>query len=338
MQRHLQLSPEGTHIMKFCKLLAPGFALLATCALPLSAPAQDFPSRPVKVVVGYAPGGGTDIFARVIAERMGRALGQAMAVENKAGANGNIAAEQVAKGPADGYSLLFVVNTHVTNVDMYAALPYDPIKDFAPVGLVVSTPLLLVASPGFAPNSVPELLAFAKANAGKATFASPGLGSPAHLTIELLKASAGVDIQVIHYKGAGPAQTDVMAGHVNMQIPTLAQALPQAKAGKIKMLAQTGLTRSALAPDLPTIAEQGVPGFQSDIWFALLAPAATPQPVLARLNRALNEVLSAPDTVAKLREMGGDPMGGTPEQAARLMRDDQLKWRKVIKDVGIKSQ
>jgi tripartite-type tricarboxylate transporter receptor subunit TctC len=324
--------------MKLRRLLACGLPLLAAAIPFVPALAQDYPHRPVKVVVGYAPGGGTDIFARVIADKLGRVLGQPVIVENKAGANGNIAADQVAKSPADGYSLLFVVNTHVTNVDMYASLPYDPIKDFAPVGLVVSTPLLLVATPGFTANNIHELLAYAKSNPGKATFATPGIGSPAHLTIEMLKARAGVDIQVIHYKGAGPAQTDVMAGHVNMQIPTLAQALPQAKANKLKLLAQTGLTRSALAPDLPTIAEQGMPGFQSDIWFALLAPAATPQPVMARLNRALNEVLTASDTVAKLREMGGDPMGGTPEQAAKLMLGDQLKWRKVIKEVGIKPQ
>jgi len=324
--------------MKLRNLLACGVALLATCVLPPTALAQDYPNRPVKVVVGYAPGGGTDIFARLIAERMGRALGQTMVVENKAGANGNIAAEQVGKGPADGYNLLFVVNTHVTNVFMYTRLAYDPIKDFSPVGLVVATPLLLVANPAFPPNSLPELLAFAKANPGKATFATPGMGSPAHLTIEMLKAGAGVDIQVIHYKGAGPAQSDVMAGHVHMQIPTLAQALPQAKASKIKLLAQTGLARSAQVPDLPTIAEQGLPGFQSDIWFALLAPAATPPAVVARLNRALNEVLAQPETIAKLREMGGDPIGGAAEQAVKVMRDDQAKWQKVIKDVGIKPE
>ena len=324
--------------MKLRNLLACAVALSATAVVLTPAAAQDYPNRPVKVIVGYAPGGGTDIFARLIADKLGRVLGQPVLVDNKAGANGIIGADQVAKSPADGYSLIFVVNTHVTNVDMYASLPFDPIKDFSPVGLVVSTPLLLISNPGFAPNNVQELLAFARANPSKATFATPGMGSPAHLTIEMLKASAGVDIQVIHYKGAGPAQTDVMAGHVNMQIPTLAQALPQAKAGKIKMLAQTGLTRSGQVPDLPTIAEQGVPGFQSDIWFALLAPVGTPQPVVAKLNRALNEVLAQSDTVARLREMGGDPMGGTPDQALKLMRDDQAKWHKVIKDVGIKPQ
>ena len=324
--------------MKLRNLLACAVALSATAVVLTPAAAQDYPSRPVKVIVGYAPGGGTDIFARLIADKLGRVLGQPVLVDNKAGANGIIGADQVAKSPADGYSLLFVVNTHVTNVDMYASLPFDPIKDFSPVGLVVSTPLLLISNPGFAPNNVQELLAFARANPAKATFATPGLGSPAHLTIEMLKANAGVDIHVIHYKGAGPAQTDVMAGHVNMQIPTLAQALPQAKAGKVKMLAQTGLTRSGQVPDLPTIAEQGVPGFQSDIWFALLAPVGTPQPVVAKLNRALNEVLAQSDTVARLREMGGDPIGGTPDQALKLMRDDQAKWHKVIKDVGIKPQ
>ena len=323
--------------MKLRTFLACAAALLAASAVP-GVNAQDYPNRPVKVVVGYAPGGGTDIFARAITERMGRVLGQSMVVENKAGANGNVGAEQVAKSPADGYTLLFVVNSHVTNGDMFASLAYDQIKDFAPIGLVVSTPLLLVANPAFPPNNVRELLAYAKANPGKATLASPGIGSPAHLTMELLKAGAGVDIQVVHYKGAGPAQSDVMAGHVNMQIPTLAQALPNVKAGKLKTLAQTGLQRSEQARDLPTIAEQGVSGFQSDIWFALLAPAGTPPAVVSRLNRALNDVLATPETIAKLREMGGDPMGGSTEQASRLMHDDQLKWRKVIQQVGIKPQ
>lgn len=323
--------------MKLRAFLSCMAATLLAAAAP-SVLAQDYPNRPVKLVVGYAPGGGTDIYARLIADRMGRVLGQSVVVENKPGANGNLGAESVAKGQADGYSLLFVVNSHVSNGDMYASLPFDPIKDFAPVGLVVSTPLLLVANPAFPPNNVRELLAFARANPGKATFASPGIGSPAHLTMELLKSAAGVDIQVVHYKGAGPAQSDVMAGHVNMQIPTLAQALPNVKAGKIKMLAQTGMQRSEQARDVPTIAEQGVPGYQSDIWFALLAPAGTPQPVIAKLNRALNEVLAQPETVAKLHEMGGDPMGGSAEQAMKLMQQDQLKWRKVIQQAGIKPQ
>ena len=316
--------------------------ILVACGLALTglaAMAQEkFPSLPVRMVVGYAPGGGTDIFARVIAERLTRSFGQQVIVDNRAGANGNIAAALIATSAPDGYNLLFVVNTHVTAGEMYQNLSYDPIKDFTPIGLVVSTPLLLVATPQFPPNNIPELIAFAKKAPGKTTFASPGMGSPGHLTIEMLKAMAGVDILVVHYKGAGPAQTDVIAGHVNMQIPTLAQAMPFAKAGKLKLLAQTTLSRSALAPDVPTIAESGLPGFSSDIWFAVLAPAHLPAPLVARLNRALNEVLEAPDTVAKLREMGGDPMGGPPERASKLMRDDLVKWRKVIKDIGIKPQ
>ena len=321
--------------MMLVKLIVTCAALLAS-ALP--AAAQDFPSKPIRVVVGYAPGGGTDIFARLIAERMSAALGQSMIVDNRPGVNGNLGAGQVAKSPPDGYTLLFVVNTHVTNGAIYPNQPFDAIKDFAPVGLVVSTPLLLVATPSFAPNSIAELTAFAKASPGKATFATPGLGSPAHLTIEMLKSQEGIDIQVIHYKGAGPAQTDVLGGHVHMQIPTLAQALPQVRSGKLKVIAQTGASRSALASTIPTIAESGLPGFKSDIWFALLAPAETPAPVIGRLNKALNEVLAAPDTIARLRELGGDPMGGTPERATALMKEDQLRWHKVIKDVGIKSE
>lgn len=321
--------------MTLVKLIAACGALLAS-ALPVAA--QDFPNKPIRVVVGYAPGGGTDIFARLIAERMSAALGQSMIIDNRPGVNGNLGAGQVAKSPPDGYTLLFVVNTHVTNGAIYTNQPFDAIKDFAPVGLVVSTPMLLVATPSFAPNSIAELTAFAKASPGKATFATPGLGSPAHLTIEMLKAQEGIDIQVIHYKGAGPAQTDVLGGHVHMQIPTLAQALPQVKSGKLKVIAQTGASRSALASTIPTVAESGLPGFKSDIWFALLAPAETPAPVIGRLNKALNEVLAAPDTVARLRELGGDPMGGTPERATALMKEDQLRWHKVIKEVGIKGE
>lgn len=320
--------------MNFRKLFVACGLLLAL----IPAAAQDYPQRPIKVIVGYAPGGGTDIFARLIVEKMAASLGQSMVVENRPGANGNVAANQVAKVPADGYTLLFVVNTHVTAGEMYSNLPYDPMNDFAPIGLVVSTPLLIVATPTFPPGNVGELIAYAKKSPGKVTLATPGSGSPAHLTIEMLKAQAGVDIQVIHYKGAGPAQTDVMGGHVNLQIPTLAQAMPNAKAGKLKLLAQTGLTRSAQAAELPTVAESGLPNFKSDIWFALLAPAGTPAPIVARLNRVLNEVLAAPEAIARLRDLGADPLGGTPERAASLMREDRVKWAKVIKDVGIKPE
>ena len=315
-------------------LFAMGLASGTTAAL-----ADDpFPSHPISVVVGYAPGGGTDIFARVIAERMSRVLKQSLVIYNKAGANGNIGAEQVATAAPDGYTLLFVVSSHVTNGDIYNNLPYDPIKDFSPVGLVVSTPLLLVANPQFPPNNIQELVAYAKKAPGQATFASPGVGSPGHLTIEMLKSMTGVDIQVVHYKGAAPAQSDVIAGHVQMQIPTLAQALPQAKAGRVKILAQTGSERSAQAPSTPTVAESGLPGFSSDIWFALLAPVRTPAPVVARLNRVLNDVLAEPETIAKLRGMGGDPMGGTPERATAVMQADQQKWHKVIKTIGLEKQ
>lgn len=315
-------------------VLTAGLAL-AIAAGPAIAQ-EHYPSRPLRMVVGYAPGGGTDIFARVLADRLARPLGQPVVVENRAGANGNIAAGQIAKAAPDGYQILFVVNSHVTASDTSTDLPYDPIRDFAPVGLAVSTPLLLVANAQFAPSSVRELIAAAKAAPGRTTFASPGQGSPAHLAIEMLKSMAGVDIQVVHYKGAGPAQADVIAGHVSLQMPTFAQGFPPVKAGKLKLLGQTASTRSGLAPDVPTVAESGLPGFGADIWFALLAPATTPGPVITKLNGALNEVLAAPENVARLRELGGDPIGGTPERALAVMRDDQAKWRKVIREIGLK--
>ncbi len=317
-------------------MLVSTLALAALVAAGAAMAQEAFPSRPLRMIVGYAPGGGTDIFARVLAERLARPLGQPVVVENRAGANGNIAAGQVARAAPDGYQLLFVVNSHVTAADTAAELPYDPIRDFSPVALAVSTPLLLVANAQFAPSTVRELIAQAKAAPGRTTFGSPGQGSPAHLAIEMLKSMAGVDIQVVHYKGAGPAQADVIAGHVNLQMPTFAQGFPPVKAGKLKLLGQTASTRSGLAPDVPTVAEAGLPGFGAEIWFALLAPSATPGPVIAKLNGAMNDVLAAPENVMRLRELGGDPIGGTPERALAVMREDQAKWRKVIRDIGLK--
>jgi len=316
--------------------------LVMACGVALTvlpAAAQEFPTRgPIKVVVGFPPGGGADIFARIISEKMAGLLGQTFVVENKPGANGNLAANQVAKSPADGYTLLFVANTHVSNGDLYTNLPYDPMKDLVPVSLGMSMPLLLVASPSFPPTNVPDMLALAKASPGKVTYATPGRGAPVHLIGEMFKSLAGVDIQMVHYKGAAPAQADVMGGHVNMQIATFAQALPQVAAGKLKVLAQTGLTRSAQAPNIPTIAEAGIPGFHADAWFAMVAPANVPAPIIARLNQVMNQVLSNPEMTARLRSLGAEAMGGTPEQAAALMRSDQLKWRKVIKEVGITAE
>ena len=299
------------------------------------ASAQDFPVRAVKVIIGFTPGGGADIFGRMIAEKMSALLGQSFTVENRPGANGNLAANTVAKSGPDGYTLLFVASTHVSNGDLYANLPYDPMTDLVPVALGVSMPLLLVATPSFPPNDVQQLIAYARQNPGKVTFASPGMGAPAHLAMEMFKSAAGLDIQMIHYKGAGPAQADVMGGHVNLQIATFAQAMPLASAGKLKILAQTGITRSSLAKQIPTIDESGLPGYHADTWFGMVAPAGVPVPVLDRLNKVMNEVLTDPVVVARIHELGAEPMGGSREHAARLMQQEQVKWRKVIKEVGI---
>ena len=302
------------------------------------AAAQDFPSKPIKVVVGYAVGGGTDAIGRMLADRLGRVFKQPVVVENKVGANGNIAAEFVANAPADGHTLLFVIHTHVTNPGAYANLRYDPLKDFQPVGLAASTPLLFLANPAFPPNNMQELIAYARANPGKATFGTPGMGSPAHLAMEMLKSAAKMDIMIVHYKGAGAAESDLIAGHINMQGSTLNQGMPLAKAGRVKVLAQAGAKRSEQAPDTPTITESGLPGFQSNSWFALLAPTKTPPAIIVRLNQELNLALRDPEVLVRFRAAGAEPMSSTPEEAAKYMREEQVKWLKVMKEVGIKPE
>ncbi|MGE0802540.1 MAG: Bug family tripartite tricarboxylate transporter substrate binding protein [Lautropia sp.] len=321
--------------MRLDRLFIAG-ALLLSIAAPVAA--DTYPSRPIKIVVGYTVGGGADTYARLIGEKMSPLLGQPMVIENRPGANATVGAAFVAKAPADGYTLLFVANTHVSNGDLYANLPFKPIDDFVPIGISVASPMVLVSAPSFPPKSVADLISLAKQSPGKVTLAAPGIGSPSHLTMEMFKSRSGTDIQVIQYTGGGAAGNDVLGGHVNLQISTPIQAIPHLKAGKLKALAQTGLKRSDQIPDVPTIAESGLPGFESLIWFGMLAPANVPEPVVARLNEAMNKVLHDPEMVARLRVLGTDPVGGTVDYARQVMRDDQQKWQRIIQAVGIKGE
>jgi tripartite-type tricarboxylate transporter receptor subunit TctC len=315
-------------------------AVFVVAALFLStvACAQGFPAKPVRIVVGFPPGGGTDILARVIAERLTQSLGQSAYVENRPGANGILAAEVVAKSAPDGHTLLVTNSPHVLNQAMYARVPFDPIADFEPVGLIAALPYLLVANPKTAGNTLRELVAFAKANPKRLTYGLPGIGTMNHLSMELLKQMAGIDVVGVPYKGGAPAQTDVIAGHVDMMMATTAQAASFVRGGKLKAYVVARHTRVPDLPDVPTAAEAGYPDFQTDVWIALLAPARTPAPIVARLNGEIARALQAPETRERLAAIGAQPLAGPPEQLAELMRRDQVRWTRVIRDIGIKPE
>lgn len=319
-------------MMRFALLIAAILALGPQCL------AADYPTRPITIVVGYAAGGGTDIFARLTADKLSQKLGQAVIVVNKPGANAAIGAEQVARAAPDGYTLLFIVNSHVTNPGLMANLPFDPIKDFKAVGLVLGAPDVIFRGPRLPVNSIKELIDLAKSKPGELVMASPGLGSPADLVGELLKKNAGIKVKTVQYGGALPAINDVLGGTADFQISNIADALPFAVSGKVKLIGQMGEARSVLAPDVPTIAESRLPGlesFHATTWFALLAPAKTPNDIVVKLNQALNEILTQPDLREKYAKSGGEVLGGTPEHAEQFMLEEQTTWLQVMKDIGL---
>lgn len=305
--------------------LAPG-SVLAQAA---------FPSKPITIVVPFSAGGTTDLLARVVAQQLGVELGQSVVVDNKPGAGGNIGGAFVAKATPDGHTLLMgAVGTHAINASLYKKMPYDNIKDFAPLTRVAMVPNLLVANPAQPFKTVQELIAYAKANPGKVNFASSGSGTSVHLSGELFKSLAKVDIQHIPYKGSAPAMNDLLGNQVNIMFDNLPSAISHVRAGKLRALAVTTAKRSPDLPDVPTIAEAGVPGYEATSWFGLFAPAATPAPVKAKLHAALVKVLAHPDVKKKIDEQGGEPMSESPEQFAAFILEETQKWAKVVKDSG----
>jgi tripartite-type tricarboxylate transporter receptor subunit TctC len=311
--------------------------LAAAASAAPAALAQAWPSRPLKLVVPFAAGGSTDAIARLVAQKLAGALGQQVVVENRPGAAGAIASEQVARSPGDGYTLLMATtSTHAILPVAKPKLPYDAVADFAPVGLVARAPNVLVASPALGVSSVQDLVAQARARPGQLSFASSGNGTITHLVAELFLGMAGVKAVHVPYKTGVQALADLVSNQVQFQFDSIVWTLPQVRAGKIKGLAVTGLKRSLLAPELPTMAESGLPGFEGVTWFAFVAPAATPRDVLARLNRELHASLQAADVQEKLAGQGGEPAPGAPEDLTRLMREDRTKWGKVVQQAGVK--
>ena len=311
-----------------------GLAFLAAAA---GAWAADFPVRPVTLVVAFTPGGASDVLARVLARAMERTLGQPLVIENRPGAGGNVAGETVAHAVPDGYTLLVGNNAILaTNRALYSKIGFDPEADFAPIGLIGSQANILVVNPSLPVHSLAELIALARANPGKLNFASSGHGLAAHLAGELFKAAAAVDLVHVPYKGAAPALQDVIAGHVQMMFATASSVVPHIKDGKVRALAVASLKRTAVLPDIPTIDELGIKNFDATTWHGLVAPARTPQEVIATLNRALAAALADPAVKTSLADLGVDLIGGTPEAFAAYIKSEIPKWTAIIKAAGAK--
>jgi len=316
--------------------------VLASLAVVVAGPAAGqgtFPSKPIKLIVPYPPGGGADIFARTLSQKLGENLGQQVVVDNKAGANGIIGTDMVAKSAPDGYTLVLGnIGPNAINQAIYPALPYDCVKDFAPVALTGFTAHILAVNPKVPVSSVAELIALAKAQPGKLTYASSGIGGSPHLAGELFKLMTGTNMVHVPYKGASPGNTDLIAGQVDLTFNTLPPLLQFAKTGKIKALAVTGAKRASALPDVPTIEESGVKGYDVTTWYGILAPAGTPPEIVARLNAEIVKTLKTPEVYQKLQGQGFDVDTSTPEAFATLIRDEVDKWKKVAREANVKAE
>jgi tripartite-type tricarboxylate transporter receptor subunit TctC len=317
------------------QLVKPLIAVLVSAFMPVAA-GQGYPAKPLRLVIGFAPGGGADILARMISPKLGDTLGQPIVIDNRPGAGGNIGVEYVVKSAPDGYTLLMGTPALAIYPNLYATLAYDPLKDLLPVSLVGEVPNLLVVHPSVPADSVKQLIALARRRAGQLNYASPGKGTSLHLAAELFRTLAKIDIVHIAYKGGAPALADLMGGHVDLMFDVLPSSLPYVKAGKLKALGITSTQRSPLMPDLPTIAEGGVPGYQAITWNGILVPAGSPGAIIGRLNGAIAQTLRAPEIKERLASTGTDPVSNTPEQFATFLRAETVKWAAVIKSAGIK--
>ncbi|MBI3376277.1 MAG: tripartite tricarboxylate transporter substrate binding protein [Betaproteobacteria bacterium] len=316
-------------------------ALAAALALPVLAPhtahAQAYPAKPVRLIVPYAPGGATDIIARAAAIELSKTLGQPVTVDNRAGAGGNLGSEMAAKSPPDGYTMVMSASSlHGITPFLYTKLNYDPNKDLVPVIVFASFANVLVLNPAVKANSVQELVALARAQSGKLTCASSGSGSTIHMSCEMFKHMLGLDITHIPYKGSGPAITDLMGGQVDMMFDNIPSAISHVRSGKLRALATTGPKRAVALPDLPTIIESGVPGYESTAWFGLAMPAGTPKEIIARMNADGQKTARAPDFIKRMSDLGYEIVGGTPEQMAAMIQDEIRRWGPIVKASGAK--
>ena len=314
-------------------------AFVAGALLAGSAPnasAQAFPAKPIKLVVPFPAGGPADALARILADKLKPAWGETLIIENRAGAGGNIGAEYVARAAPDGYTLLLNASSHVINGSLYAKLPYDPVRDFTPISEVASYMLVLVTHPSVPANTLAELVAYLRSKPKGVPIANAGSGTPTHLTAALFGIAAGVDLLHVPYKGAAPANTDLLGGQVVAMFNNPVNALPQVKAGRLRALAVTGAKRLALVPDVPTVAESGYPGFEADQWYGVVAPAGTPAERVARLNAEINKALALPDVQQQLAIEGAVPAPGTPKAFGDLIAREIPRWAEVVKAGQVK--
>jgi len=312
-------------------------ALLAlVCAYAVAA---DYPSRPIRLIVPFAPGGGNDTVARLVGQGLSAELGQPVVVDNRPGAGGIVGAEAAAKAPADGYTLfLGGVGSHAINPNLHANLSYDPVKDFAPISLIASAPLVLVVHPSVRANSVRELIALARAEPARLNYASNGNGSSSHLAAVMFASMTGVDMVHVPYKGLSPALSDLLSGQVQLMFSSVVAIVPHVKAGKLRALAVSSRERLSLLPDLPTIAEAGVPGYETSSWYGILAPAGTPAEIVTRLNAALVKVVSQPDVRKALAQEGADPVGNSPAAFGAFIRSERQRLGDVIRQAKVPMQ
>lgn len=315
------------------RFLAAAVAALVTAA----ASGQGYPQKTIRIIVPVPPGGGNDTLARIVAQKLSDNMRQPVVIDNRPGGNTTIGTALLAKSPPDGYTLMSAPSAHTVNSVLFKSLPYDPIKDFTPVAGVASTPLLCAVHPSLPVRSVKELVALAKAKPGALTYASPGNGTSGHLAAELFKNVAGVQIVHIPYKGGAQAAADLVGGHVLMMFPTLQAAMSYVTAGKLRALAVTSPKRSLLAPDLPTMAQAGLPGVEIVSWFALLAPAGTARDIVTRLDAEVRNALQTPDVADRLRGLGYESFYTPPDELAAYLRSDLAKWSAVIRQAGIRA-
>ena len=314
-------------------------ALLVLALALATAAAAQYPARPIRWIVPYTPAGITDSVTRIVAQKLEGALGQPIVIENKPGANSIVGAESVARSAPDGYTGLTVIAAHAANATLYAGtLPFDPVKSFAPISLVGVAPLILTASNDFPARDVKELIEYARANPGKVSFGSSGIGSAAHLTTELLKQTANIEMVHVAYKGTAPALTALLAGDIQVLVDVPSSMMPHVRAGKVRALGLFAARRIGAAPEVPTVAEAGGPAIEGSTWVMFLAPAGTPREIVARLSSETAKVLAAPEIRARFGELGVEPVGGTPAEAARFLDDEIAKWARVIATAKVKPE
>jgi tripartite-type tricarboxylate transporter receptor subunit TctC len=316
----------------FAALLAAAIAVIA----PAQSVAQKFPEKPIRFIVPFPPGGGNDILARVLAPKMAEFLGQPVVIDNRAGAGGNIGTDLAAKSPPDGYTIVIASNQVTMNPALYAKLPFDIEKDFAPVALAASVPIVLVVHPSVPANNVRDLIALAKANPGKYNYSTPGAGTPQHIAFEVFNHSAGTKVTHVPYKGTGPAIADLIAGQVQTAFGTLPSLEQHVKAGKLRALAIATPKRSQSMPNVPTVAEAALAGFDVPLWYSILAPAGTPAPILARLSADVAKALATPEVRDRLVSQGFEISYLPPEQMSALMKGDIARWGKALREIGLK--